>query len=244
MKLILRFVLGCVLLQSCSSAQKQDVTLPNTDSVTFIQSDSGDTNSSYANFHNLIPPEDTLTLALEDAISKLADAMETKMVYKISATFSGYENGVDANYYYDSLLNLTYCTVSWSSEGTSGNYTYYFHNNSLIASRENNYYNDSEELTLMHSQFKPTFGTSLAIDTADVLHRTLLGAADYNEKNSSAISEYDRLINRIKLYQDSASVNTETVTLQIQNTVNYGEDFTEQEDFEISRKVFDTLIKD
>jgi hypothetical protein len=49
---------------------------------------------------------------------------------------------------------------------------------------------------------------------------------------------------RIKEYRNSISTGGDMVKIHIENTVNYGEDFIETEDFEISQAVFDQLIKD
>jgi hypothetical protein len=186
---------------------------------------------------------DTLAFALEAVIDDEANNASESAVYSLSASFSGYENSADAMYYYDSALALKYSVVTWASEGTSGSYTYYFQDGNVIAGREENAYNDYEEIVLIHTRFKPTYGLSKTNGTENDSQPSYLGEADYVSKNADAINEYERLIGRIAKYQDSVSYEGDFITLHLENVVNYGEDFTETENFRISKPVFERLIK-
>lgn len=215
------------------------MTRKSQDTGTLIYIREEDMGDSYAD-----DTTDPLQLSIETALNDLSEAVEPHMQFKLSATFNGYENGIDSHYYFDSLLNLRYSTVSWSSEGTSGNYTYYFDNGKLVGARESNYYQDREELLLLHADFKPNYGVLKTEREPNQHELTYLSESDFITKSMEALSEYQRLIKRVKEYKDSVTIQNEVVKLQIQNVVNYGEDFTEQENFEMSRKVYDVLIRD
>jgi hypothetical protein len=96
---------------------------------------------------------------------------------------------------------------------------------------------------LLHTGFKSVYGFARTNGTETDSIVTYLTKEDYVLKNSDALNEFGRLISRISEYQDSVNVNGESVTLQIENIVNYGEDFTETETFRIDKVIFDGMIK-
>lgn len=185
---------------------------------------------------------DTLQISIEYAVEQTATEHESLSRYTLNASFSGYETSTEATYHFDSLISLTHCSASWSSEGTSGTYTYYFKDNKIVAGREENYYNDFEEVVTLHSAFNPVFGFTKTNGSEDDSDVTYLGEADFESRNSDAQNQFRNLLTRIAEYQDSIITNGETITIHIENIVNYGEDFTETEHFEISKPVFESLI--
>ncbi|MBT1703533.1 hypothetical protein [Chryseosolibacter indicus] len=238
------YIVIITLLLACSSRPTQDKAEysesfnneEDTTGINYISEE--DLEDSYQDDTNT----DSLQLLIEEALQNLSEEIESHMHYKLRATLNGFKNGVDAHYYYDSLLNLRYCTVFWSSEGTSGNHTYYFNDNRLIGARENNYYPDSEELILLHVDFKPNFGILKSEDEKSEGTLTYLSESDFISKDMEALKEYNELIKQIKEYKETATVYNETVKLQVQKAVNHRDNFIEQYDFEISPKVYEYLI--
>jgi|GEM_PF-5710408 len=186
---------------------------------------------------------DTLSLAIEAALDDLASQSLETCPYTVSSKYSGYESQTDWTYYFDSALTLRYAVVSWDMEGTSGNSTYYFEHDQLVAGREENSFNDYEEIVAFHSKFKPVYGYSITNGTENDSMPTYLYEADYISKNSDATSNYQQVLDRIIEYSDTVVVAGDYVTIHIENIVNYGDDVTETEDYRVSRVVFDKLIK-
>lgn len=238
--LICNFIL-LILLAHCSTRKMQESSVPNSDSTlatyTEFDSASGEFNDDSEN-------NDSLLTSIGNAVDDIASAAKEKSLYSLRGTFAGHENSADATYFFDATMSLTYCTVKWGSEMTSGSFEYYFINDSLVAGLEENAYNDFEESVTLHTKFHPIYGYSTTNGTEDDSGVTYLGEADYYSRNSDSLQEYNRLLNRIREYQDSVSTDGEYITIHLENVVNYGEDFLETEDFRISKSVFENIIKD
>jgi hypothetical protein len=241
--LILLFVIA-----ACSSPRTQDGSLTPSDTTSLAEADTAseyNDNTEYAD--EVVEEEiadDTLASAFQTAIDETATELTTASVYTLTASFSGYESGTDAEYHFDEDMSLAYCNVTWSMEGSSGSYTYYFTNDELVAGEEQNSYNDYEETVLLHRKFKPSYGFTTTNGTEDDSNHTILGEADYISRNTDSHNELDRILSRIREYQDSVSIEDDVYTIRIENIVNYGEDFTETEQFKISKKLFDAWIKE
>jgi hypothetical protein len=245
MKFWFQFILGsAVFFYQCSTRKIQDDTSRNEDSVApLIERYEDPESQNYAT--NAYEGSDSTLIAIDYGVEQIATDCEAKTVRSLSASFSGYENSADATYYFDSLYALSYCTATWSSEGTSGNYAYYFRNDSLVAAKEDNFYNDSNETIMLVTGFTPLYGYTRndGTDVQEDARIRYLRVDDYNSKQKDVTSEFSRLINRIRDNQDSVSITDELVTIHIENIVNYGEDFIETEHFEIDKDIFDALIK-
>jgi hypothetical protein len=233
MKKYFSILLSLILLCGCSTKVHEAATL-ETDSTGLAEDYSGDGTPA---------DMDTMAFAFETAIDDIANRWKEQTAYSLNATFSGYENGADATYYFDNQLQLSYCTVTWSMEGSSGTYSYFFQNDSLVAGREENQYNDFQELVLVHPGFRPIFGFSKTEGADSDSIPSYVSEEDYVTKNSDALNEFSRLLDRLRTYADSVTVGDNVITLHLENVVNYGEDFTETEDFRIDKPIFDLLIK-
>ena len=190
------------------------------------------------------PDSDTLSLAIESALDDLANQSAERCPYTLSAQVSGYESGSDATYHYDSAVSLRYVVVQWDMEGSSGSYTYYFNNDQLIAGREENSYNDYEEIVAFHSRFRPVSGYSLTNGTEDDSQPGYLSEGDFILKQVDAINEYQRLLARISELRDSVAQKGDEFVFRTEKVVNYGEDFTEKEEYRMSRAVYEKLFKE
>jgi hypothetical protein len=187
--------------------------------------------------------DDTLQLTFASAIDDVANAARERSVYSLKGIFAGYENAAEAVYYFDSSLSLTYCTVAWTSEANSGSFNYYFSNDSLVAGREENAYNDFEELVLLHTKYHPIYGLSTTNGSEDDSGVTYLSEGEFISRRKTSREEYDRLVERIKEFQHSVSIEGDFVTIRHENLVNYGEDFTEREDYRMSKTIFEKLVR-
>lgn len=189
-------------------------------------------------------PADSIAATLQSQTEDLEREVKAGIYLTLHANYSGYEADSDATWYFDSLLNIIFCEISWNTEGTSGSYTYYFEGDDILAGNELNSYNDYEELIWMNKYFKPAYGFSRT-DGADADDQiSYLTKNDYESKNTSIKNDYQKLLNRLREYQDSASENGNDVSILIENVVSYGEDFTEKEEFTVNKIVFDELIRD
>ena len=177
-----------------------------------------------------------------ECLAEKASGLEASSVYHLTASFNGYESSQDATYFFDSLYNLTYCNVSWSMEVSSGNYSYYFENDKLIAGKEDNFYNAFDETTIFCDGLTPFAGLTSATgeDEADPEHLT---ESDLITKNNDALNEYQRLLSRISEYATEAQTEDGLTKIHIENIVNYGDDYTETENFEMNTSLFEALFR-
>jgi hypothetical protein len=244
MKILRRIqvLLSCLIFIHCSQQKNQDEA-SQLDTTSLPPSEITDVTTPVFEEVAMEGEGDSLKFVIDNGIEDIASICRDRSVHTLSGSFSGYESSADATYYFDSLFSLTYCTVTWGSEGSSGNYSYYFRNDSLIAGKEENYYNDSEEFIYVYTRSAPVFGYSKSNSSESEESVAYLSQKDYSSKNADAANELNRLIGRISEYQDSVSVSGKLVTLRIENTVNYGEDFTETENFDMSQEIFDNLIR-
>jgi hypothetical protein len=238
------FIIGiCLLITSCSTRNIQENTQDPIEPVTMMVEDTVALEEDAATEDDFLA-NDSITASFQQAVETTKSESEKNYRYSITGTFSGYESSADATYYFDGDLHLTHCEITWSSEGTSGEQAYYFKADEFIAGREKTYYPNYDETVFIYADFKPIFGVSKT-DEPDV--ETIvkyLDKSEFDSRSSSIQNDFNRLINRISEYQDSVSVNSGSVTLRIENTVNYGVDVTEREDFQIDKILFDRLIKD
>jgi hypothetical protein len=239
---VIPLIIFCLFLTSCSvSSSSTDMETVSKDSLTFDETDTialGDDE----NFIEKNP--DSLALVIrqriEHTILELGPMNNT--YYTIRARYSGYEYGADATWYFDSLLNLRYGEASWSSDAGEGEYKYFFKNDDLLAGTEENSDHSNVEKMFIHEGFKPCYGFSKTFGAEDSTI-TFIYQPGYTSKNNNVKQDYTKLLTRLQQYRDSVSVGLDDVNLHIENVVNYGEDFTETEDYTISKILFDKLIK-
>jgi len=127
-------------------------------------------------------------------------------------------------------------------EGSSGSYSYYFENENLVAGKEDNSYNAYDENTIFCKGLSPFVGlTSTAGETET--DPVPLTESAFLTKNKDALNEYHRLLSQIAEYSGEATTDGSHTNIHIENIVNYGEDYTETEDFEISTPLYDALFQ-
>jgi hypothetical protein len=126
-------------------------------------------------------------------------------------------------------------------EGSSGNYSYYFENDSLAAGKEDNSYNTYDESIIFCRGLKPYPGliSTTGENESDPVYLT---EPDFLTKNRDALNEYQQLITRISSNSDEAVTQNGYSKIHIENVVNYGEDHTETEDFELDAPLFEALF--
>jgi hypothetical protein len=228
-----------IVLMGCAENPLQEVTgdINSLDSVSLMYQAGGEPEDEFF-------PADSIAATLQSQTEDLEREVKAGIYLTLHASYSGYEADSDATWYFDSLLNIIFCEISWNTEGTSGSYTYYFEGDDILAGNELNSYNDYEELIWMNKHFKPAYGFSRT-DGADADDQiSYLTKKDFESKNVSIKEDYQKLLNRLREYQDNASANGNDVSILIENVVNYGEDFTEKEEFTVNKIIFEELIKD
>jgi len=189
---------------------------------------------------------DAMREAIQAEIEQTASDFDETLArdYTIYSTYQGYENSSDGKWCMDSLLNPRFCEVNWNMEGTSGSYSFYFDDEDVLAGEERNSYNDYEEKVWIHTKFKPTYGFSATEGTENDSIPYFLQEADYFSKNDRAKEEFAKLILRIRELRDSVAMDDQEVTIRVQTTVNYGEDFTETEEYTLHQKLFDLIVNE
>lgn len=183
--------------------------------------------------------------AIDQALNTTEDDRRQSSVYSLAATVNAFESGTDGAYYFDEDHSLTYCQVSWRMEEyTSGTYTYFFYSNELIAGYEQTSFNDYEETVYFHENLKPHYGYSNTEGAEDDTAVGLLGEADFITRKTDFQNHFESLILRLKEYRDNVIFEGDMAVIMIENVVSHnGEDFTETEEYRISREVFERLIK-
>lgn len=234
-------VLLITLLGSCTSGSSKIASLDEVKSDTLItETDSADIDT-YDNIDS-DPDDGELVQQINDGADSITSAYSSEKFYTIYSSFSGYETGADAKWVVNDDIELQYCEITWSMEGTSGSQTYYFSNEQIVAGDEENFYNDYEELVKIYKQVGTVYGYSRTNGTESDSVINFLQEGDYASKNEEAKSHFTKLLNRILELQDSVIENENDVTIRVENIVNYGEDFTETEEYRINKKVYKSLI--
>jgi hypothetical protein len=230
-----------IVLMGCAENHLQEVTgdINSLDSVSLTSLTEGETEDDFF-------PADSIAATLQSQTEDLEREIKARIYLTLHANYSGYEADSDATWYFDSLLNIIFCEISWNREGTSGSYTYYFEGDDILAGNELNSYNDYEELIWVNKNFKPAYGFSRT-DAADADDQIIyLKADDYESKNASIKNDYQKLLNRLREYQDSAHVNKNDVSISIhvKTVTNNGKYLIEKEEFTVNKIIFEEVIKD
>jgi hypothetical protein len=231
---ILIFLTGC----STKPQKQTDIEGNSQDSVLLTSAENIDEQFDTEEFDL----SDSIAGSIQSETEDLEREVKARTYYTLHASYLGYEADSDATWYFDSLLNIIFCDISWNMEGTSGSFTYYFEGDDILAGKEINSYTDYEEMIWINNRFKPAYGFART-DGADADDQiSYLTRADYESKNTSVKADYQKLLARIHEYQDSLKVDGDEISIVIENVVNYGEDFTEKEEFTINKILFDELF--
>jgi hypothetical protein len=244
MKASLLFSVFLVFLNCTTKPSSENQSVTKTDTTSGIGIAVADTLAYDTIIEDFNEPPDQLSDSLQESVQNLVAALRDKpgtTTYYINASVSGYEHSFDATYYFDSLLSLTSCSISWSMEGTSGSGEYYFIEEELAGGEEKIYYNDSEEEIWIykspeHYGFTRTMGT----DSDSV---NPLGESEYNEKRNEIWNDFEKLLSRVRENEDAVGIGEKRVTIHLENVVEYGEEFIETEDYDMDRVVYDQLVK-
>ena len=160
------------------------------------------------------------------------------------ASYDGYESSANATYYYDSMLSITYCEVTWSMEGTSGTNTYIFSADQVDGGKEELYGNSVDEVSVFLSSYRPRYGytkTTMPESDEEVIE---LDEPKFISRRTEASNEYNRIVARMLEYAQSMVVDENEAVLELENEVEYGETFTERERFRLDLPIYEMLIVD
>jgi len=186
--------------------------------------------------------ENVLVEEINAKIDSVSSSYSDKGFYTIYSSFSGYESGAEGKWVVDEDLQLQYCEISWSMEGTSGSQTYYFFEDDVLAGEEETFYNAYEENVKIYNHVGSAYGFSRTngLETDSIIN--IIAEDDYVNKNEGVLEEFGRLLGRIVELQDSVIENENDVSIHSERIVNYGEDFTESEDYRINKMIFKNIL--
>jgi hypothetical protein len=159
-----RFLIAtiCLTALACSARERQDGITSLADSLnSSMQSTETKPDAAPAELLAVkYDGNDSIATAIQEAVDRMKSQYSRNYSYSLNGTYSGYESSADATYYFDSFLHLTFCEVSWNSEGSSGEQSYYFKDDDFVGGMESNYYTNAEETIWIDRSFKPVFGFS------------------------------------------------------------------------------------
>ena len=242
----------CLLLISCTQTHKMQET--NADSIS-LDSSAIDYGWDIADEEEYLDidedakdaADDSLVSAITNEINKLSEKVKAEGgdYYTINSSFSGYESESESTWYFDSQLNMKYCTGSWGMEGNSGSYSYYFADDDLLAYSAEDFGQQTSETTQFHMAFKPAYGFSKTTSESGE-DTKYLDESFYTSTNSSAKDEFRQVLNLIRSNQQDASVTGDKVSIHIASvdSVNFGTEITITEEYSISKILFDKLIEE
>jgi hypothetical protein len=142
----------------------------------------------------------------------------------IKITYNGYESGNDETYYFDSLAVICAYHSKWGMEGTSGEEFYWFDNGKLSFVYDEKYGQEDEpEITFLSN------------------------LSDYH-----GLREYESDINKqkqdiydlIRQNQENITKDEYAITIDIEQTQNYGIEFVETTNIYIDKILFEQLFKE
>jgi hypothetical protein len=242
----MKFITGALVavglcLAGCSGNKSSEST--SADSVAVVPADSTiNTEENGSTAVENEPKLDSVSNAIALAINEISDRLEGQEYQTIHTQFLDYEGQSESTWYFDASSKLKYCDGKWDGEGASGTYTHYFDGDDIVASSIEDEEQESSETTMIHIGFKPVYGyrTTTGLEAGDDLRH--LDESGYNSINNSVKDQYSRLLGLIRTHLDSAVVNDQEVSIHIEIVVQHGVDFTQKEDYTISKALFDKLI--
>jgi hypothetical protein len=177
---------------------------------------------------NISQEQDTSVKLSKD--NYLLDSLKTVMsnyaqeCFGLELSYTGYESSNGETWYYDSLAVLRGYHSSWTMEASSGEEYYWFDNGKLFAVYEERY------------------------GQTDIAETIFIS----NVKDNNKLENYELAINRQQesIYKlisenlDKKSENDDLITITIEETHNYGTDFTETTIISLDRYLYDLLFRD
>jgi len=161
----------------------------------------------------------------ENLIDSLKSLMNeySRNCYKIEISFDGYEAGSEENWYYDSLGVICGHHVTWNMEGQSGEEFNWFENGKLSELYEETQGgNDETEVTFL-------------IKSRD--------SEKLKSRNSEIKNQHQRVFKAINENSDKKSDDGYTISVTIEETVNYGMEFIQTTKIFIDNALFDLLFQ-
>lgn len=228
-----------VTFVACSNAKQTERS--STDSLHVSTADNHDFEETSA---GEIVEGDSLANEIAKAVQELQTKfeIESNRTYTLTSNFAGYESSSTFTWYFDSLMNLRYYKGDWSMEGTSGSDTHYFEDDNLLASLS-----DEEsggiESTVIFTGLKPIYGFTKTTGDDGEDRYTYIDETKYNARNSSVMQSLTEIVEFVRNNIDSATVTENEISIHLENTVHYGEDFVETQDCLIGKALYDKLVK-
>jgi hypothetical protein len=245
MNLPARFLTSFIILMltNCSGTTTVSENSSNADSIAAADTTAANA-ASIEEANYVVIPQEELLKQVESAVDSMIEIEKGRSVYSLSGSFNGYESSADATYYFDSLFSLTYCEITWNSEGSSGSGTYFFDADEVDGGKTSESAGDSENITVFYSLFQPQYGVTATLMAEYDPAYTIFDGPAFIAERSSVKNDYNRLVNRIIEYKDQITISETDASIDVENeTDSYGETFTERETFRMSIEVYEKVIK-
>lgn len=239
MKLIYFTVIGLLLMQ-CTNTNKEnnsiDSTINKQDSSTTLLRRNSSTLQSGSS-------KDSLATSIENKIQELSSITQSKLsdYYTITTNYTGYEAGSRYTWYFDKSFHLTYCKGNWDAESFGGTNLYYFENDHLLAALTEEFEQEEGKTTVIHKGFKPVYGYVTSSEQKESI--TYLDETGYTAADTAARKQFSDLMKLLRENTGMAVIKDNEVSIHIENKVNYGTEFTEEENYSMSKTLFEAVIK-
>ena len=162
------------------------------------------------------------TINNENLIDSLKSLLNSQDYYKIEISFSGYESGSEETWYYDSLGVICAYHLNWDMEGQSGENYHWFENGKMsVLYEETTGGNDETEIKFLK---KPADSDKL------------------KNYDSDSKNQEQKTFNLINENSDKKVEDENTVSITIEETVNYGGDFTQTTNIYIDKALYEILF--
>ena len=160
---------------------------------------------------------------LLDSLKSLMDEYNQKC-FKIEVSFNGYESGSDESWYYDSLGVICGYHINWDMEGQSGEEFNWFENGKLSALYQETQGGDNEP---------------------DIVFLKSPEDSDNLKSHDVEISgQEQRVFSAINDNQDKIDDDGSIFTITIEETVNYGGEYTQTTKIYIDKELYELLFKE
>lgn len=217
-------------LYACTTANKettpQDTTTVNNDTLTTVSVQPEEPEET---------PSDTSKLSERwEEVSMAAESVWNSW-YRVTVVTSQYEAGSDVTWYFDAEFSPKYFKMTWSAEGNEGSTEFFIYDDEVECAQE-------EESNTLTTWCTTTGGTQITWDedTGERTNVELL-PADHGVVCNTSLKGYLDILKRLLNEGERTETDESTYTIRIEETVNYGQEFTESTEVQIHKKLYEAI---
>jgi hypothetical protein len=155
-------------------------------------------------------------------------------LFEVKMSNRQYEATSEITWYFDKDINAIYFSISWSAEGNEGSTERFVKDGNLMCS------NVSENSTY-ETWCQSTGGIRTNVDDESGDETKTYLDNVYGNAQSIRLQEDLTALSAFLREAELVSDEDNIVTLKIEKTVNYGEEFTESAEMKIHKKVYEAL---